>query len=534
MTLRPVLIAMLGLLLFGQVSRSDNLQPLPQDVINLLGPRVRYQPVPLAHEDDAYSVLLQLNQKKTIDVPSSDKELDSLYSDVVDGTKPFPKGKDGEKFLAIIEANRDGLALFDQFATYRGIRFPTILDIQVDRLRTLSRIRRLQIAFHQAQGDFAPIKKWIRDLLHISQMLQNSEGGLTVWLIGSYLESANCGTIAHLASDPACPIELIEAWQQAALLLRTRPIESLAQVLRREFCEFFLPAMAKLPADATLGQAISAVADLTRPKKGHLLLAFRMMLREWQIRLFLFGHLAPFSRDETIQLASDHLAELLRVLAFDRSLPTVVIDEEDLDRLEERWPTCISLHAIDLMLLHLDRPIWSRWKEARDDIIELWNAENDLRYVNNVFGKYYIACYCSWVTQRDSITKIVVRNRVREEVTLTRMAIRRFERRFKRLPKSLHELVDEKYLLELPLDPVDCQPLRYDPNRQLLWSIGFDAQDDGGKANYWTDGGKFYAIFRKLLPSELATKLPMPMTPVKTPGVSDIVYSLDGSIVLPK
>jgi hypothetical protein len=48
-----------------------------------------------------------------------------------------------------------------------------------------------------------------------------------------------------------------------------------------------------------------------------------------------------------------------------------------------------------------------------------------------------------------------------------------------RAPTSLGELVPG-YLPEPPIDPMDGQPLRYDPHRLLIWSIGPDLTDDQG------------------------------------------------------
>ena len=77
------------------------------------------------------------------------------------------------------------------------------------------------------------------------------------------------------------------------------------------------------------------------------------------------------------------------------------------------------------------------------------------------------------------------------------LAIRRFERRHQRLPKSLQELVDAKLLTELPRDPIDDQSLRYDPSRRLLWSIGLDGQDNGGVQRDGS-GGQLFSMLRKL------------------------------------
>lgn len=47
------------------------------------------------------------------------------------------------------------------------------------------------------------------------------------------------------------------------------------------------------------------------------------------------------------------------------------------------------------------------------------------------------------------------------------------------LPTTLEELVP-RYLSDLPTDPMDGNPLRYDPAQRKVWSIGRNLVDDGG------------------------------------------------------
>jgi hypothetical protein len=49
-----------------------------------------------------------------------------------------------------------------------------------------------------------------------------------------------------------------------------------------------------------------------------------------------------------------------------------------------------------------------------------------------------------------------------------------------RLPQTIAELVP-KYLSALPLDDFDGQPLRYDADRAILYSVGPDLEDSGGQ-----------------------------------------------------
>jgi hypothetical protein len=70
--------------------------------------------------------------------------------------------------------------------------------------------------------------------------------------------------------------------------------------------------------------------------------------------------------------------------------------------------------------------------------------------------------------------------RARHAAVLTLFAVRRFARRESRLPAKLDELVP-RYLEKLPADPFSGEPLRYDSTRGLIYSVGINLKDEGGR-----------------------------------------------------
>ena len=66
-------------------------------------------------------------------------------------------------------------------------------------------------------------------------------------------------------------------------------------------------------------------------------------------------------------------------------------------------------------------------------------------------------------------------------LTDTTIAIRIAHDRDGKLPDNLEQLVGEGLLDEVPIDPFNEWPLRYDPERGLLWSVGRDEVDDGAE-----------------------------------------------------
>jgi hypothetical protein len=67
------------------------------------------------------------------------------------------------------------------------------------------------------------------------------------------------------------------------------------------------------------------------------------------------------------------------------------------------------------------------------------------------------------------------------ELAATRalLAMKAFKVGKGRLPKTLDELVPE-YLDAVPLDNFDGKPLRYNPEKKVIYSVGKDLKDDGG------------------------------------------------------
>jgi hypothetical protein len=79
------------------------------------------------------------------------------------------------------------------------------------------------------------------------------------------------------------------------------------------------------------------------------------------------------------------------------------------------------------------------------------------------------------------------------ELTVTAIALKRFELRHGKLPSSLAALLPE-FLQALPVDYMDGQPMRYRLNADgtfTLYSVGSDFKDDGGDGNVLPDRSSY-------------------------------------------
>ena len=85
----------------------------------------------------------------------------------------------------------------------------------------------------------------------------------------------------------------------------------------------------------------------------------------------------------------------------------------------------------------------------------------------------------TWVCDRFA----VIAKTANADIDATRVivACRIYQLRHGKLPETLASLVDEKLIESVPTDPFDGKPLRYDATRGVIWSVGTNRTDEGGK-----------------------------------------------------
>ena len=75
---------------------------------------------------------------------------------------------------------------------------------------------------------------------------------------------------------------------------------------------------------------------------------------------------------------------------------------------------------------------------------------------------------------------------VRITATQILIAIKCYKEKYGKLPEKLEELVPE-YFDEVPVDPYDGKPMRYDPVKKIIYSVGEDLIDSGGSDGFVSD-----------------------------------------------
>ncbi|HWI57647.1 MAG TPA: hypothetical protein VNZ22_10505 [Bacillota bacterium] len=119
-------------------------------------------------------------------------------------------------------------------------------------------------------------------------------------------------------------------------------------------------------------------------------------------------------------------------------------------------------------------------------------AEMRLQSTNEEFGLHFDASgpelrslFSQAVVSLGGLLNRVFGAEAARELTITAVALKRYQLRYGQYPGELSALVPE-FLMALPRDPADGQPLRYHlkPDATfLLYSVGEDGLDDGGDAS---------------------------------------------------
>jgi hypothetical protein len=85
-----------------------------------------------------------------------------------------------------------------------------------------------------------------------------------------------------------------------------------------------------------------------------------------------------------------------------------------------------------------------------------------------------------WSSTLPSVIDDHLRADAQHVLVLTKAATALYRSRTGNAPKALTDLVEAGLMKSVPMDPFDCKPVRYDSERQLLWSIGTNGLDDEG------------------------------------------------------
>jgi len=108
-------------------------------------------------------------------------------------------------------------------------------------------------------------------------------------------------------------------------------------------------------------------------------------------------------------------------------------------------------------------------------MLDEFSKRNPIAY-RNIGGKMLIGMV---LPAMGGVAKESLDERVWNRLTRLLIAIRRYHLATGGLPESLDKLVPQ-YIDAVPVDLFDGKPIRYDPAKKIIYSIGTDCEDNGG------------------------------------------------------
>lgn len=118
----------------------------------------------------------------------------------------------------------------------------------------------------------------------------------------------------------------------------------------------------------------------------------------------------------------------------------------------------------------------------------------EMAQVPNTFGSGYLYALAENVPG-ESAAESCYRRTLRESLR-ARIALARYRLRFSRPAPTLIALVEAGLLTDMPQDHCDRGPLRYDSKRRVIWSVGRDGLDSGGKPSKYPTWQQPDAVWR--------------------------------------
>lgn len=153
---------------------------------------------------------------------------------------------------------------------------------------------------------------------------------------------------------------------------------------------------------------------------------------------------------------------------------------------KESSDACMEqIRASELPVSKISTPISDRIRGTVDSIpsgpnpkrkgLSLWWGIQVFRYeaakIPNSFGYLIVP-----ITEMQGL--VTMRDDIRAWDRLIRLQLAC--QRYGSVPKNLETLVSAGLIPSIPTDPFDRRPMKFDPKRRLLWSIGRDGIDDHG------------------------------------------------------
>jgi hypothetical protein len=422
---------------------------------------------------------------------AEDASLDDALDSVDVPGNPLPSGEVGKCVRAWLESSEAPLELIDRGIALARYQVPqvhllTFLDDtdSVDDVRVPRVIARLIVTrcnAHLDANEPARAASAIADLLRIARMVLEGDGYLVHYLVALAIHSVATAAVNAYARHPTASRDALA--ELRTLVRESRPqAAALGRVFRMEVVYFMQREMSRLPNTDNFQTLVDALIQRNMLLSGDLAWEFGASqgqverVRSGMLRLF-EGHPKPFDPADTVRIYSGVVAGMLADLSTPWLQRKQAPEKAWLDEIKP-WPPSLSYKS--------ESGAWLPGEGGDEQSVsdaEIASARLALLQVHNPVGKLMLQDLSSF----ESVRRAYHIGLLRTDVALVLIACRQFRDERNRLPHSLAELVDARFLESVPLDPFSGAALRYDPNRRIVWSYGVDEKDDDGDGDLETN-----------------------------------------------
>jgi hypothetical protein len=448
-----VLLASAALnVVFAMPAPKDGKPSIPADLL------YEFKPVP--NDENA---IINWRLAAGVEVALNDKEKQTIKFCWTPSARE-PSANDLDDLQTWLKRNREALELFDASLQKPKAQWPERNPQNVQpELKSISlmiRARLFEADRLAEQTKFADAAKSLQDSLKLAQTGVEGDAALIHYLLACNARTLTQDAILRLACHKQMPISLLEE------LLKNLPsLDSETNVyehiLRVEFTRDYYNSLdsKKLAEDVAKMSGTNAVLYLLF-YPDDLQRAVRVLLDPSLIPL----HPKPFDANAEIEKSIRHY----RIYRTNSLAPwTERSGEVELEHENEH--TNLVEDVASLMDLVKNDSLPLSQQAAQKARAAYLNIENPI-------GRIIDTSVLEFVTSDLKVCQV----RTEREATRTCLALLIFERRKGQLPAMLADLVQEKILNSVPIDPFCGEPLHYSKEKRKIWSVSDDGIDDNG------------------------------------------------------
>jgi hypothetical protein len=437
--------------IFAATTSGREKPEIPRDLL--------YQRVEVADEDNA---VVEWRRATKVHVPLGEHEKTAItYAWMPDAKEPDVENQN--RLESWLRRNKEALDIFDASlhkpkTQWLELNSPTAEHPELSGFVLLIRARLLQAAESTKAGEFGKASDSLIGSLHLTQRAVVADGTLIHYVIECRARSLVEGGILRFAGHADVqPQFLIKLLDELPSL--NDETNSYARTLRVEFTDAVYPGI-------DLQRVIEKWSKVSETNLAMMIFPeeFRRPFKILIDPELVSRHPMPLDENAEIEKA-------IRSFRINRDNTMSSWDSRNLDAETDHFKNSAKL-------LEDVKPLM---EVLKDDHLPLTKqaAEKALPsylQITNPVGRIFDADDAGFIVGDSRIFEV----RTEREATRAELAVRIYERAKGHLPESLKELVKEKILDAVPLDPFSDKPLHYSRSKRIIWSVGLDGTDDGG------------------------------------------------------